>query len=104
MRPLRGTSHTSTASAPAQFGTTTFNQRVVYMNAKARAGNGTAIYIGNSSTVNSTNGYELANGDALNEDYRDNDGNGSVAGNTLWFICSSTTDNLDWSIGVADDA
>ena len=55
MRNIYGTTHCSTANAPAQFGTTQNNERVLWARMKARAGNGTAIYIGDSSAVNSTN-------------------------------------------------
>ena len=102
MRNIYGTTHCSTANASVQFGTTQNNERVLWARMKARAGNGTAIYIGDSSAVNSTNGYELTADDTLPEDYRDNSEMGSVGGNRFWLIASSTAVQLDWSMGVDD--
>jgi|TARA_R110000751_G_scaffold101995_1_gene196425 hypothetical protein len=102
MRNIYGTTHSSTASVAIQFGTTQTNERVLWANMKARDGNGTPVYIGHSSSVNSTNGYELVAGAALPRDYRNGSGTGSISGSRFWMVASSTASQLDFSMGVDD--
>jgi len=106
MRNIYSTIHCSTADAPIQITNSTagFNgvasEAVVWFNAKARASNGAAIYVGNSSSVSSTNGFELGGGDSLPEEYRNTDAQASVSGARFWVVSSSTTAQLDYSLGL----
>lgn len=102
MRNTYGTTHLTDANTAVQFGTTTDNQRVLWANMKAREGNAVSMYIGGESTVNSTNGFELRAGDALPEQYREHGDDGSIAGDRFWVTASSTTAELDFSMGLED--
>ena len=103
MRNTYGSVHLTTASTPVQFGVTTANQKVVWANMKARASNAANMYIGHSSSVNSTNGWELEQGDSLPEEYWDGGPASSVPGNRFWVTSGSTATVLDFSIGIEDN-
>ena len=108
MRNIYSTIHCSTADAPIQITNSSagFNgvssEVVVWFNGKARALNAAAIYLGNSSSVSSTNGFELNAEDSLPEEYRNTDAQASVSGARFWIVSSSTAAQLDYSLGLED--
>ena len=102
MRNVYGTVHLSDTGTAVAINSSVAQPYVLWANLQARAGNGSSMFIGNSSDVNSTNGYELQAGDALNEDYRGL-ANASVSGARFWVDCvGDTTSELDFSMGLDD--
>ena len=101
MRNVYGTIHLNDTASAVAINSSVGEPRVLWANLKARSGNGASMYIGSSSAVNSTNGFELAAGDALSEDYRGSNAEpGSISGSRFWVNSTSTGTNLDFAMGL----